>query len=138
MTIAEPYYSRIHELANFIEEAIFEFDMEEARVNLTCGTAGCIAGHAAVLWPDVRAENIFNDSGPETFSWDEERLNEHLGLDNMLNGRLFYVNPHLSTIWKRVDRAKAVDTLRRYAETGVVDFQFTEEQLDFAKRDYNR
>lgn len=130
MKIAEPFYSRIHELANFIEEALFKFDMAESFVNPACGTSGCIAGHAAMLWPEVRMFLEFD----KKYTWSEERINKHLGLDHYHHSRLFYANPHMSKIWKFVDRAKAVDTLRRYAETGVVDFQFTQEQIDSAKQ----
>ena len=40
------------ELADFIEYGPWAFDMLEIYPHTECGTAGCILGHADVLWND--------------------------------------------------------------------------------------
>lgn len=59
----------VEALAAFVKKADYEFDMQEFVARPLCGSAGCIGGHAAVLWPELRIpageddEFTFNDSG---------------------------------------------------------------------------
>jgi hypothetical protein len=48
-------------LRDFIASEKYEFDMGEMYPRPRCGTAGCIGGHAAVLWRDVRTAVVGGD-----------------------------------------------------------------------------
>lgn len=118
----------INELADFIESAKFKFDMGEPDAAPTCGTAGCIGGHAAMLWPEVRAGERYNAIEKiEYFSWNEKQLIKKLGLAEGQEGQLCYLGSSRMTLCS-ITRAGAVTTLRRLAETGEVVWK-REDQL---------
>jgi len=105
----------ITELANFIESNKYAFDMNQPDANPKCGSAGCIGGHAAVLWPHV-SDKVDDDA--YIFSWDEEKLAEVLGIsDDQANELCFPGN------YNSITRGMAVQTLRRLALTGEVDWK---------------
>lgn len=60
-----PNKERLQELHDFVRDTILEFDMGTAMVNISCGTAGCLLGHAALRWPEGR-----NKMGPQSYSPD--------------------------------------------------------------------
>lgn len=64
-------------LRDFIRDSKLRFDMTEGSANPECGTAGCIGGHAAVLWPDIRV-----DDGDGTFTWKEVAFASKLGISD--------------------------------------------------------
>lgn len=110
------------QLADFIARAHYRFDMSSCEAEPLCGSAGCIGGHAAVLWPDVRESNAGVD-----FTWDEEKLAAKLGITRATHDALCYLagendDDDISDL-SDVTRRMAVATLRRLAETGVVTFR---------------
>jgi len=107
----------IDELANFIESTKYAFDMNEPNANPKCGSAGCIGGHAAVLWPHVSDRE--ETKNHNVFSWDEERLAIELGISDDQANELCYPGNYNS-----ITRDMAVQTLRRLALTGEVDWKF--------------
>jgi len=103
----------ISKLASFIEKEEYDFDMEEAIVNPKCGSAGCIGGHAAMLWKGIRATR-----GGHYFTWDDEKLANKLGLSFKEHELLCFTpldseNNHIYL--GDIDRTMAVATLRRLA-----------------------
>ena len=97
----------INELANFIEQhKELRFDMESCSV-ATCGTAGCIAGFAVALWPELNCHG----------GWRHDEVSEKLGLNCSHADELFYP---LSLDY--ITRKGAVRTLRRLARTGDITF----------------
>lgn len=119
--------SAILDLAAFIEEQKYEFDMGESDANPSCGTAGCIAGHAAVLWKACRAKESHHSMGEFTF--DQSKLAKKLGITDEQSEELFYEVPrdggHIS--YENVNRCMAVRALRRLADTGEVLFELPDE-----------
>jgi hypothetical protein len=112
----------LNRLADFIASGRYEFDMGESYAYPSCGTAGCIGGHAAVLWGELR------DAKCETFSWNSQKLAVHLGFDCGVEEELCY--PGIDSVefdrlnppsypnlfkYKAVTRESAVDLLRRLA-----------------------
>ena len=102
----------IHQLADLLESETYEFNMSDPVANPECGSAGCIGGHAAVLWPEVRD---FEDS--QGFSWDDEYLGEKLGLSQHQTDHLCYPKCFRT---QDVTRKMAVTVLRNLARTGEV------------------
>lgn len=114
---------RLLELADFIEKAEFKFDMGDPVANPTCGTAGCMAGHAAVLWPELRTEGTGDG---EIFSWKDEELAAYLDITEDEHDLLFYPQSHNEgAIYGYIDRDVAVGTLRHFASTGEIIFNQT-------------
>jgi hypothetical protein len=111
----EKNVENINALADFIEKADFEFDMSDAGVRLDCGSAGCIGGHAAALWEDVRC-SVFG-FGYTEFSWRDEALAEKLGITMQQHGAMCYLNGTTEVLYAEVTRADAVKFLRRLAES---------------------
>lgn len=118
-------------LADFIEGGRYKFDMGDGSVRTECGSAGCIGGHATVLWPEVR-EKVgvwFHDGavdGEAVFSWNTDALCEKLGISGDMHEQLTF-----PTEWKdgwlmltlgEIRREQAVETLRRLAATGKVEW----------------
>lgn len=114
----------INRLANFLEGGNYGFDMGDAYARPHCGTAGCIGGHAAVLWPEIQIKTgdpEEDDAGG--FTWDEHKLAEKLGITYEMQDELCYpVKQPWPTNYGQVTRAGAVAALRRLAETGKVEF----------------
>lgn len=116
--------SAVLELAAFIESGKYKFDMAEPCVNPFCGTAGCIAGHAAMLWVDVREK--IEEETVEEFSFSEKKVAEKLGITSNQSHNLFYGTPDGdggSVDYEDVTRCVAVRTLRHLAETGEIVFK---------------
>lgn len=129
--MTERNVAAITELADFLETAKFHFDMNQSEASPACGSAGCIGGHAAVLWPEVRMSCFEIDD--ERFSWEEKLLAQKLGIENIKGIELCFLNSFVHretdmTDLNRITRKGAVTTLRRLAETGEVIWK-AEEQI---------
>lgn len=112
----------ILELADFLEKAEFIFDMGSALANPECGAAGCIGGHAAVLWEELR-QGSYSSVG---YTFNLSKLGNKLELKEQLTTDLCF-NPHdedgIGMSCLSVTRSMAVATLRRLAETGELYFE---------------
>lgn len=108
----------ILELADFIERAEYEFRMSSAIVDLNCGSAGCIGGHAAVLWPDEIACDLILGSR----SFIPSSLAAKLDMPFRDFWALCYGAPGVSAM-SDITREMAIAALRRLADTGVVEFR---------------
>lgn len=111
----------ILKLADFIASERYLFDMGNGSVHMECGSAGCIGGHAAVMWMNVR-DNFVAHSG---FTFDTDVLAHRLGLSLTEVDDLCFPAHDSSgeTIrYKDITRAHAVETLRHLAKTGEVRF----------------
>jgi hypothetical protein len=142
---------RILELADFLETAKFKFDMGSPNVYPSCGSAGCIGGHAAALWTKVRdtvaIDADYGDTG--RYSWHQQTLADYLGISRNTADRLCYPEderdqgddeyehaetwtdegalPEECVEYGKITRAGAVATLRRLAETGQVLWYLSEQ-----------
>lgn len=109
-------------LADFIESRKYRFDMTRPRANPSCRTAGCIGGHAAVLWPELRTPRLKDRS----FGWGWENLRAKLGISEAQHKRLCFWcynrKGELVPLYY-ITRKMAVATLHRLAETGEVYFE---------------
>lgn len=100
----------VRKLREAIASEEMGFAMHIYRVYEDCGTAGCIAGHAAWIWPDCRAE-----IQPEVYTYSEGPVCEKLGLTEKEGTHLFYpVNMSSRT------RPEALAVLDHLIETGEV------------------
>jgi hypothetical protein len=104
----------INRLADFIENARYEFNMASGFAKPTCGTAGCIGGHAAVLWPSIRSP-----LAGDTFSWDSRALAEKLEISEIMGYDLCMPTEYFL---RKITRPMAVAALRRLAKTSRVHF----------------
>lgn len=111
----------ILELAAFIEKAEFTFNMYNGWPQPSCGSAGCIGGHAAVLWPELRDNaGLVQD---DAFTWNGAKLLSKLDISRgheqalcqMTDSRYGFSNVH---------REDAVAVLHRFIATGEVDWDF--------------
>jgi hypothetical protein len=120
-------------LAAFMEtHPELPFDMALSN-NPQCGTAGCIGGFAAALWPEVQA-----DSGTR---FDRGKVSEKLGLSEQAGDTLLYpgegtyINPRpqfddltlMQINYDDITRKGAIATLRRLALTGEVTWLYGEQ-----------
>lgn len=105
----------IGELADFIASERYEFNMFDGVAEPRCRSAGCIGGHAAVLWKDVR------DGPGRSYGFDGLILRTKLGLSYRQMRRLCY--PDYVGSWRDITREVAVTTLRRLARTGKIEFR---------------
>lgn len=121
---------RIMKLADFVETTPYEFKMSQPWAQPQCGTAGCIAGHAAVLWPEVRMSG-------RIIRYDDDKLKDFLGIDEETATRLFYPGDYIEIEWEDFDediryqhitQKGAAATLRRLAVTGEVKWYRTEQK----------
>ena len=127
-------------LADFLESEDFEFDMLDPRVYESCGSAGCIGGHAALLWPGVRAghtesvgpkgvnyngHSMATKFGHQNYTWNSEKLAEKLGLDQDAEKHLCFPRP---LPLRKVTREQAVRVLRHLALTGKVEWTAASER----------
>lgn len=113
----------ILELADFIEKSDYEFDMSVPHADMSdesthpaCGSAGCIGGFAAVLWPEVR----YVRTVPYFYTWDRSALRAKLGLTIEQHSALCYLEDRPDLYYDDVHKELAVQTLRNLAETGEV------------------
>lgn len=117
-------------LRDFVRDARFKFDMCDAYPKTSCGSAGCIGGHAAVLWPSVAdAEEDWGD-----MTWNDQRLAEKLGIEEEVHHQLCYpadwedMQVPRPRGWLRgqnyasVTREDAVRVLTKLAKTGEIDW----------------
>lgn len=104
------------ELAKLVENAKYKFDMYDSSVRTKCGSAGCIGGHAAKLWPEIR---LGAWKGKKTFTWDNEKLCKKLGINGNAERRLCYLFGTTMDL-SDITRKGVVKTLRRLAKTGKV------------------
>lgn len=127
----------LKQLIEFIRSSKFDFDMNDPMCETRCasqgcGSAGCIGGHAAVLWADVRlmdtstdeayvATNTKTKDGKRTREWtfDEVKLARKLGLDDdELNDLTFPQGMH----YYDATKDQALRVLDHLLHTGTVDW----------------
>lgn len=103
-----------------------DFDMRLASFDTERGTAGCIGGHAALLWPSVRDPSFESDGSRNSGVFDDDKLATRLGLSEEELEDLCYDCPDArgdEIALRLVTRAAAVDALLHLAETGQVRFR---------------
>lgn len=109
---------RIRELAAFILDCKLTFEFNGTEVDEHgCGTAGCSAGHAALLWPDVRqpADEYGN------YTWAHRLLAEKLGITMVQHDELFWrpmYDDGTECTMEVITKEDAAWTLRRFVDTG--------------------
>jgi len=104
-------------LADFIAKCPLKFKMEHAYAIPECGTAGCIKGHAALMWGHGSNNHYFVS---------KKQFSKRLGL-NEEQTRLLCFNPENATpgiTYHQIssDPSIAVRAIRRLALTGEVSF----------------
>ena len=120
-------------LKNFIElEDRLRFDMSTSAVvgqkteENRCGTAGCIAGFAAALWPEARSKlPHMNQRNEEVFWFSDKAVAAKLDLSDAELHRLCYDCPDMEGNEIKlgdVTREAALDALQRLVDTGVIEF----------------
>lgn len=80
-----------------------------------CGTAGCIAGTACVLWPPGDAAR---------WTGDFDHAMEVLGLDRRTANDLFQPSTSKAPELRSITASLAACAVRKLAETGRVDWQY--------------
>lgn len=110
------------ELARFVETCELDFDMREPTAQTHCGSAGCILGHAAMLWPEVRFDNSDLGEPSTLFRCNEALLSKKLGVGRGDVDDLCYPGGLFEDAYDRIKREHAVACLRNLAETGDVDW----------------
>ena len=93
-------------LADFIENGSLRLDMHTAIPNLDCGSAGCIIGHASLLWKDQYT--FFN----------EHTLSRQIGASNEEIHDLCFNTPNergAGICYHKITKPMAVAALRRFA-----------------------
>jgi hypothetical protein len=121
----------IFELADAILHVPMQmFDMKgTALPNATCGTAGCIAGHAMAIWPET-----YKDHKVCSFDCNED-LCQRIGITQAQADDLFYPGDDCLEYTDTgemishsdITRAGAAATLLRLAETGEVEWRKSEQ-----------
>jgi hypothetical protein len=116
-------------LRDFIASEKYDFRMNEGTAYPECGSAGCIGGHAAVMWSDVRDHSPDACLSEGELTWRETLLADKLGVTTdaqralcfpaEADGLLRTEYPHE---WQSVTREDAVRVLTNLAETGEVDW----------------
>jgi hypothetical protein len=81
-----------------------------------CGSAGCIGGHACLLWPEVRVLWDDDDGTQYAFTWDEDKLAEKLGLSDEQCDHMCFMLRSVHD-FDRVSRDDAVAYLDKLLET---------------------
>ena len=113
----------ILKLADFIESEKYQFDMRDSSATPSCGTAGCIGGHAAVLWKEVR--QYWSDTKRTEFGFNQDMLIKNLGLRFSDMNTLCFTPRTSSGVlldYDDITRTHAVEALRHLAKTGKVRF----------------
>lgn len=131
------------QLADFLESEKYKFDMSTQEGKPACGTAGCIIGHAAFLWPQFayeREAKAFDHNKREyytflTVSPKVEEMLKHLDLPKEDAERLFCIADNSdeysdeeyrwqedgeTIYYAEITRKGAVATLRRFIDTGEI------------------
>jgi hypothetical protein len=110
----------ILKLAEFILTSPFDLDMGSIDV-AKCGTAGCIAGHAAALWPSCALGG----------SYDAAAQAKKLGLSDEVWGSVVYPDVDSHKITRKryaATKADAAALLMKLARTGKVDWSHVDEK----------
>lgn len=130
---------RILQLADFMEVCSLGFTMKSTLNEVDeqgCGTAGCIMGHAARLWPSLRSIQmgiIVGDEHRYEFYCREGLFAKHLNLRQDQFESLAIpseIEDGVSYMSGEIDKAWAIRTLRYLAKTGKVDWNATREKSD--------
>ena len=115
----------VQELIDFMRESVYDFEMgsDYPCVNEEegCGTAGCIVGHARLLWPHLETGLVFVINA----------VQHELGLNFYMFNRLYTPSRDLdgvSYIDGSIDKDWAIRTLEHLLATGEVDWMATKEQ----------
>lgn len=126
---------RILELAHFMEKSLLKFNMATTQsyyvLDESCGTAGCIAGHAAILWRPVRIDAARFGYNVIYHRCDIKSLQNLLGLNNEVFDSLIMptlLNDGVSYATGGINKAWAIRTLRHLVDTGKVDWLATMEE----------
>lgn len=122
MTTGTPNRVAIYQLADFIESAKFIFDMGDSEATPDCGSAGCIGGHAAILWSELQYETEYDWQVGKSFTWDNILLAKKLDISLQTEEALCFPGMAGGPKCRDVSRENAVRVLRRLAETGKVDW----------------
>lgn len=126
LVIPKVNVAAINELADFLESSKYDFDMSNGSATPQCGSAGCIGGHASVLWPEVSYTTyVLDDDDKEipATSWHENLLAIKLGISEDEQDKLCYPCMDMDNI----TREQAVAVLRELAVTGQVRWPELEE-----------
>lgn len=122
----------ISELIDFMEKCEYKFDMTTSKNHIDprnqCGTAGCIAGHAALLWPEIRAKFSPSDGNIIQFICHFPLLEEKLQISGDKFARL--INPTrsrdgISCMHDDINKDWAIRTMKHLLATGKVDWEIT-------------
>lgn len=117
-------------LADFMESAPFRFTMSTA-LNVQadkpeCGSAGCIAGHAARLWPELRIAASLDDCYYCSMNIFRLKLKlKEMPFESLVIPRFETEGVHYAH--SKIDKPWAIRVLRHLAETGEVDWRRTKE-----------
>lgn len=130
-----PAQANILALASFIaSHPELPFDMAEALQPMSCGTAGCIGGFAAALWPS-ECQTI-EPNGEASF--DVTAVGHMLGITKPACSRLLFpgdifADTGTAVRYQLITRLGACQTLTRLAATGTVQWHLHEQLPDSAK-----
>lgn len=122
----------IRRLTGFMKKCRYEFNMctSENHIDMKnrCGTAGCIAGHAALLWPEMR--NYFSpwDENIAQFTCRYAKLEKLFDMPKDKFYRL--IDPTrskdgVSCVHDDISKDWAIRTLEHLLNTGEVNWQAT-------------
>lgn len=122
--------ANILQLAQFIaSHRELPFDMAEATAPTRCGTAGCIGGFAAALWPSQCADDdgyFDNDATARQLGLDTRQA-QHLFYLGRFDDRCTFADTGEQAMFDDITRAGACQTLRRLADTGQVTWHVAEQ-----------
>ena len=112
-------------LADVIESERWKFTMNDDVVKHKCGSAGCIGGHAAMIWKNLRRGDFLDSMGFLSFFPDWDKVYEHLGLSTKDGRDLCFTIPDENREYHdlcKVTREGAVETLHHLSNTGEVRY----------------
>lgn len=122
----------IRELTDFMKKCRYEFDMYTSanRIDMKnrCGTAGCIAGHAALLWPKMRNNVLIQDSYITLFTCRYGKLEKLFDMPKDKFYRLIAPirsKDGVSCMYDYISKDWAIRTLEHLLNTGEVNWQAT-------------
>jgi hypothetical protein len=114
---------KLMELVAFMEMSrnlTFAMDDTHCDAKDGCGSAGCIAGFAATLWPEAQVPQTWK--GDYVYGWDEKALRDILGMTKEDTDKLFWASNSSNTynIYDHLTKDEAIEVVRTFAETGEV------------------
>ena len=117
-------------VAEAIERYPDKFDMGEIKIPdpNNCGTAGCIAGFAAMLYPEA-TEPHYDYVSDRIWSFHEKTLAKILGITDDECVHLFWQTKAKNGSYigfEKITASMAAATVRRFAETGEIYFDLKE------------